>query len=213
MAIDLIPKSLYPLVPQALGVPPLLRSGAQILDTITLGYLGIGKALDSIIGQEPVKWAVLDPNGKFIADYDSVLAVSYQNGSRISDYPVEQGQFASYNKVEDPFDITVTLTCGGSEERRALFLANCEAARKTINAYTIITPETTYENINFTAMSFSRTSQDGATLLTVQLQGREIRNTAQATFSQPKSDAGYDLQDLGAVQPVTDPNFDASGVV
>ena len=213
MAIDLIPKSLYPVVPQALGVPQLLRDGARILDTITLGYLGIGDALNSLIGQDPVKWAVLDASGSLMADYDSVFAVGYQNDARVSDYPVEDGSFASYNKVENPFDGTVTLTCGGSQERRAAFLAKCEQARKSLEGYTVITPEFTYENVNFSGISYSRSTQDGATLLTVQLAGREIRDTAKAAYSAPKSDAGYDTQNLGAVQTVDDVNLDPAGIV
>lgn len=206
MAIDFIPKSLYPVVPQALGVPALLRSGAQLLDTRTLGFLGVSSAINQLIGAPLVEWGVFDSSGNFIADYDSVFAVGYVNDSRVSDYPVEQGQFASYNKVHNPFDVRVTLKCGGSEDRRALFLAKCEAARKSLAGYMVVTPETTYENVNFTGIRWERTGDGGATLLTVELVGREIRSTtAKASYS--------DQMNLGTVQTVDDPSFDASGIV
>lgn len=213
MPLDIIPKSLYPVVPQAAGVPPLLRNLATIADVVTLGYLGVSDALNNLIGAPQVKWTVFDSSGNSIADYDSVLAFGYQNELRISDYPVEQGQFASYNKTNNPFDIVVTFTCGGSEEKRTAFLAAMESAKESLQTYTVTTPEYSYQNVNFTGMRVHRTVADGATLLTVELTGREIRNTGTNTYSTPKSDAGYPTMQQGMVQTVDDSNFDASGVV
>lgn len=212
MPIDPIPKSLYPVVPQALGVPALLRSGAQILDTITLGKLGIGDALTSIIGAEPIKWGVFDADGKSIGDYDSLVASDYQNESRISDYPVEQGSFASYNKVDNPFDVAVTLNCGGDEARRAAFLTACESARKSREFYTVVTPEYTYKNVNFIGLNYRRSLRDGAYMLSVQLVGREVREK-NAANSSPKDPGASDMSQSGMVQTVDDPGFDTTGVV
>lgn len=213
MALDLIPKSLYPLVPQAPGVPPLLRNVARIIDSATLGYLGVSDALNGIIGAPAVRWTVFDDAGKSIADYDSVLAFGYQNEARISDYPVEQGQFASYNKTDAPYDVMVTFTCGGSEERRTAFLSALEAARESLQVYTVTTPEYSYRNVNFVGMRTQRSVREGATLLTVEMVGRELRNTTSATYSPPKSDAGYSTIEQGLIQTVDDPTFDVTGVV
>lgn len=212
MPLDIIPKPLYPVVPQALGVPALLRSGATVLDTITLGYLGATDALNSIIGAPAVRWTVFDSNGKSIADYDSVLAFGYQNEARISDYPVEQGQFASYNKTDNPYDVMVTFTCGGSEARRTAFLAALESARSSLQTYTVTTPEYSYRNVNFVGIRTQRTVTNGATLLTVEMVGREVRNTTSATYSEPKSLSGYPTTEQGMIRGVDDPTFDASGV-
>lgn len=213
MTIDIIPKSLYPLVPQAPGVPPLLRNVARIIDTVTLGYLGVSDALNGIIGAPAVKWAVFDDSGTPIADYDSVLAFGYQNEFRISDYPVEQGQFASYNKTNNPFDVVVTFTCGGSDERRTAFLTALENAKESLQTYTVTTPDYSYRNVNFVGIRTQRNSREGVTLLTVEMAGREIRNTGVSTFPTPKSDAGYPIVEQGMIQTVDDPNFDDSGVV
>lgn len=212
MTIDIIPKSLYPVVPQALGVPALLRSGAQLLDTITLGYLGVGDALSQLIGNEVVRWGVYDESGTTIGDYDSMLAAEYRNESAISDYPVENGAFASYNKVDSPFDVVVRLACGGSDLRRAAFQAACEVARGTLRTYTIVTPTRTYESINFIGISVQNSRSEGANLLTVELTGREVRETASAQQS-PKSASAYDTVDQGLIQTVDDPSIDISGIV
>lgn len=212
MPLPIIPKSLYPLVPNAPGVPALLRQGAQLLDTLTLGYLGLGDALTSLIGAEPVKWGVFNSNGDKIAPYDSISAVGYQNESRISDYPLEKGSFASYNRVDNPFDVVVTLVCGGTEEQRAAFTVAIEAARKSLQTYTVMTPEYTYRNINFIGIAWQRSLRDGAYMITAHLTGREVRERANAAYSLPKDVSGYDVKAQGQIQIINDPTLDASGV-
>lgn len=213
MPIFTIPKDIYPLVPNAPGVPTLLRSAATILDTITLGYLGLGDALTSLIGAEPIKWSVIDASGQKFAPYDTIFAVGYQNDARVSDYPVELGAFAAYNKVEAPFDISVTLMCGGSEEDRAAFVAAVERARASLDLYTITTPEYTYRNVNFVSLSMQRTARDGAYLIIAQMTAREVRQKASAAYSTPKNIGAFDVQAQGQVQIISDPSFDATGVV
>lgn len=212
MPILTVPKSLYPLVPNAPGVPALLRAGAQILDTITLGYLGIGDALNSLIGEDPVKWAVLDSTGKALP-YESVNAVGYQNESRVSDYPLENGAFAAYNKVDSPFDVIVTLTQGGAEEDRRTMIKAVENARKSLDLYTVMVPEGVYRNVNFTSLTIQRSTREGATLIIATLSGREIRQKASAAYSQPKIPAASTTQARGQVQIISDPTLDATGVV
>ncbi len=213
MPIPVIPRSLYPVVPDLPGVPALLRSGARILDTITMGRFGFGDKLDALIGAEPVKWGVFSPGQIEIASYDSVFAVGIQNESHISDYPLEQGAFASYNKVETPFDVTVTLTCGGTEERRATFLSDLEEARHGLSLYSVMTPERTYENVNFVSLNIQRSTREGANMIIAQLVGREVREKASAAYSQPKEPAAQETVFTGQVQIISDPTFDATGVV
>lgn len=212
MPITPIPKALYPLVPQAPGVPALLRSGAQILDAATLGYLGIGDALNSIIGQEPIQWGIFDDTGKPLADYDSFVATEYSNESDLSNYPVEKGAFATYNKVENPFQVQVTLTCGGEQTRRANFVAKIEAARKSLTLYTVVTPEYSHTNCNIVGLAIRRDLADGAYTVNAMLSLREVRQTAAIGFSTPQQPSGYDPRAQGQIQIISDPTFDASGV-
>lgn len=212
MTIDLIPKALYPLVPTAPGIPAMLRSGARLLDSITLGYLGIGDALNDIIGAEPTKWGVFNAKGEKIAGYDSFNATRYRNSSEISKYPIEQGGFAAYNKVETPFDVMVTLVCGGTEADRSSFLANLEAARKSLQLYTVLMPEFTFRLVNFTGIDYIRTSRDGANMIIANLTGEEVRQKAAAAFSETKAPEGADTSNLGQVQTVDDPNFDVTDI-
>ena len=212
MPIDPIPRALYPVVPKALGVPAVLRSAATIADTVTLGYLGISDKLSDIIGTEPVKWGVFDSNGGSIADYDTFMSNDYQNDSKISQYPVELGGFVSYNKVETPFDVSVILVCGGGEDRRAAFQVAIEAARKSLQLYSVFTPDRTYTQVNFTTIAVRRSLEDGAYMIKALLSGVEVRQRAQSKFSSPTSPSSAGQIDQGQVQSVDDASFDSSGV-
>lgn len=212
MTIDIVPVSLYPLVPQLPGVPAVLRSTVQRFDTATLGFLGLGNILNGVIGTDPVRWGIFDSAGAPIASYDSVYSVHYDNDSKISDYPVEQGGFSSYNKVETPFDAVVALNCGGNDARRSAFQVAIEAARKSLQLYSVLTPEFTYLSCNITGIGFSRECTDGAYIVKAILRVREVRQQATSSFSATQDASAADPQSQGQVQTVDDPSIDASGV-
>lgn len=201
MPMPIIPKALYPVVPFAPGIPPMLRNLAKIADTATFGLLGASDALSSVIGQPPIpQWGVFDKNGVTVAIADTVLSVEYRNGSRLSDYPLEQGAFASYNKVANPYDVKVRMVCGGDEAGRAVFIAAIEAASRSLDLYTIRTPEVTYQNANIESWDYKRETSNGAYQIIADLYLREVRQTASAAFSAPKSPSAASVVSLGQVQ-------------
>lgn len=211
MPITPVPKSLYPLVPQLPGVPPLLRAGAQIFDTITLGFFGASDALNSIIGTGQSNWGIVDEAGNPIAVYDSFTAMRYRNESQISNYPVELGGFVAYNKVANPYDIQVVLTCGGSEAKVSQFLIDLEIVRESLDLVSIISPEFTFESANVTAIDYSRTQSEGSHMIQATLTCVEVRQTARADFSTNKNPEADDPKSLGQIQGVDDPSIDVTG--
>ena len=200
MVMPIIPKALYPVVPFAPGVPPLLRNVARIVDTATFGLLGLSDALDLLIGSEKAQWGVFDKSGQPIALADSVMSFDYRTGSRISDYPLERGAFASYNKVSEPYAVKVRMTCGGSQDQRAVFIGALELASKALDLFTVITPEATYLSANIESFDYRRESTNGAYVIIADLYIREIRETATAAFSAPKSASAADPKAQGQVQ-------------
>lgn len=208
MPITPVPRQLYPLVPQAPGVPAVLRSAAALADTVTLGYLGLSDRLSDIIGAETVKWGIFDSNGAAIADYDSFISSDYQNPSSISKYPVELGGFNSYNKVESPYEVMAILSCAGGEERRATFQAKIEAARRSLQLYSVFTPTRTYADVNITTVAIRHELTEGANVTRAILSCEQVRQRAQANYSSP-----LNTLDNGQIQTVDDVNIDTSGVV
>lgn len=161
-----------------LGVPPLLNSLSQKATTVELLYTDALTLFSPLVQV----WGVFY-QGTLIAQADSVLTFDYKRDWNLPTYPQENGGFQTYNKVQMPFDARVTLVKGGSLVDRQTFLKNLEDAAETLNLYDINTPEKTYSNCNIDHISVRRSSQQGMTLLAVDLWLLEIRNTAVAAFS------------------------------
>jgi hypothetical protein len=200
MAMPIIPKALYPLVPNAPGVPAMLRNVAKVADAATLGFLGISDALDLLIGSEQVQWGVFTKAGNPVAIADSVLSFDYRNGSRMSDYPVEQGAFASYNKTSDPYEVRIRMVRAGSERERTDFIFALEAAAASLDTFEVRTPEIYYTGANIDSFDYRRETRNGAGVIIAELHLREIREPMNAVLYSPKAPGAAAPQSQGQVQ-------------
>ncbi len=148
---------------------------------------------------------------------DSIIAQDYTQDWNIPNYPIEAGGFEAYNKVTLPFINRVVMTKGGSDADRAAFLTACRTVAGDVNLYNIVTPDQTYLNCNITKIGLERrTSNNGVSLITVELVFQEIRLSAQSEFSttgeptaagkSPTATArpsGQDPSNTGTVQPIS----------
>jgi hypothetical protein len=160
------------------------------------------------------KWGIFDSNSQPVATWDSVIKVDYRHDMKISDFPVEQGNFASYNKVQTPYDIRISFAVGSGDglAKRSDLLVKLEQAVQSLDFYSVITPEAVYTKANLVHMEYSRESKRGVNLLVVEVWVQEIRPTAGDTFAKngiqnPKSAAAENPTHDGSVQP-TDAPFD-----
>lgn len=217
----------FPNVPQVDGVPAIARSArASVAGTVALGALsgGLWRVL-----QTRFRWGVYDSNGKALADPSlftgllgdaigalgvlgdttmSTHSVEYTKEMKVSDFPVEKGSFADYNKVEMPATPTVTLCLSGTESARADFLNAIDTATKSTDLYSVVTPEVTYAGYSIDRYSYSRRQARGATLLVVELSLREIRQVESTKTTvenkqvdAPKTPGAAPTVDAGKVQP------------
>ena len=163
------------------GIPALLNKIAAITNPIALltGDLGI-------IGNyfAAKQWGILLGSDRVI-NPDSIVALEYKQDYNVPNYPQEQGAFQSYNKVKLPQEQRVRMTKGGSLADRSAFLSAIKSAAASLNLYTILTPETSYENANITHYDLKRTATEGVGLITVDVWFTEIRNTAVAISFAP----------------------------
>ncbi len=150
------------------------------------------------------RWGIYDQNGRVVLPVDSVVAFEYRGESRLSGYPLEQGAFSTYNKVQMPYDIRMRVTCGGDGQMgRSPFLATLEYLKASLALNTVVTPDTAYTGANLTNYDYQRTSRNGVTLLTVDLMFQEVRETATAVYSSTTKPSGADTVGTGAVQTST----------
>lgn len=190
----------FPNIPALPGVPPLPRSIANLENDITL--LAADEA--GLLGMlEAPRWGIYDEGGALVAEADSVVNFEHGKEWRISDFPVEEGSFASYNKVETPFDQRVLFAKGGGDAERSDFLNSIDEAVSSLDLYSVVTPDATYVNANLVRYEYRRTSRNGVTLLLVEVVVREVRVAASAAFSDTASPSGADPISGGTVQPQT----------
>jgi hypothetical protein len=203
--VSLIP---FPDVPNLPGVPSLARmAGLAVIPPATFA------ALDSLnlpFLQELTRWGVFTPDGATqVLSPTSIVAFEYGNEARVSDYPLEQGAFATYNKVATPFGCRVRMTIGGTEAKRSAFISTLDTMLAATSVYSVLTPERVYLNVTLAGYDFRRESKNGVTLLTIDCTFREVRLTGLSQFS----DSGAPTMQADTVQAVSSAAPDARGQV
>lgn len=201
----------FPDVPNAQGVPPVPRSSAAPVSA-TPALAKPDQSLSMMLGL-PV-WGVFDQNGVEVLKPDSFLGIQYKQDARVSNYPQEKGSFASYNKVQTPYDCVVKMAIGGDARARSQFLAQCEAMNNGTDLYSVVTPEVTYATATLQNYSYRRDAAGGANMLTVDLSFVEVRITASSvtTINQPQNPASAPSASAGQVQAVPATTATASAV-
>ena len=161
----------YPNIPPLPGVPGLHRS--------TAGFAGaaltiVGELLPlNLFGP---RWGIVTPAGSVALTPDSFIEFEYRSERKIPTYPVEQGGFASYNKVALPFDINVIVTCSGNGAMtKPAFLAAIQTLLAQLTLVSVVTPDATFPNCNLVHVDYRREARQGATLIIAQLKFQEIR--------------------------------------
>lgn len=150
---------------------------------------------------DPFQWGIFDADGNAVVVGDSVEAFEEAKEYRVADYPLEEGAFESYNKVETPQEIRLTFKKSGTVAERAAFLTSLDTALKSLDIYSVATPEATYPSVNLVHRDMRRTAEKGAQLLTVDVGVRQVRTTAQTAFTNSKDPAGAATVNDGPVQP------------
>lgn len=216
----------FPNIPKLPGVPAIPRSpNFPALGKASLGALqgALWRAF-----QIQTRWGIYDSKGKALADPRrfqglagellntlggttmSTSSVDYSKETKASDFPVEKGSFATYNKVEQPSTPQVTLALSGSESDRKKFLDAIDKATKSTDLYNVVTPEVVYVGYTLTRYNYQRRNNRGATLLIVEISLQEVRQVSvqyaqsnKAGLNNTKAASATPQADNGKVQAKT----------
>lgn len=221
----LIPKPPFPNVPKLPGVPQLPRSPIfpAAPPRVVSAVIALGRLWQALFTQ-PV-WGIFKHEREQPATEDGIETVTvvgertpvvvpdsflefgYRNEFSVSDYPVQDGGFASYDKVANPYEAFVRMSKGGSQQDRKAFLDQIDAIVGTLDFYDIITPEKTYLKVNVLRHEISRRGNRGAFFFTeVDLYFREIRevvatySTTAANTPNAKEPSAEPVSNVGTVQ-------------
>jgi hypothetical protein len=210
---------------QVPGVPSLGSYLAGGLSFLTNDFASLG----AIFGQTILQWGVLlngapvilpqNPLSNILQPLGFVNAVvgspifpvtasfvdiDYKQDWPISDYPVEQGGFQSYDKVQLPFALRLRLAVSGNPTVIELFQSTIQTmASDTSGLYEIVTPSQIYPSCSVTHYDYHRSATNGVSLLVVDLWFIEVRVTATSIFGNTLSPAFAGGQSTGIVQPQT----------
>jgi hypothetical protein len=214
MAMTPIATPTFPDVPRASGVPSVFRSPViQTITTIRLLQADVRTIGGMFFGPE---WGIFTTGGQPFAIPNSFVSVDYRKEFRISDYPVESGGFQSFNKVATPFDVRVrfaisgpssstfgdigNLLTGSQGTTRSDFLTQVDLACKSLDLFSVVTPDATYPSVNIVHYDYRRERQNGVGIILVDVWCQEVRVTATTQFSDTKSPEGALNQSGGTVQ-------------
>lgn len=217
----------FPNVPDAPGVPQIPRS--SLFPPVAQAGLSTIQAIIYRAFQVSSQWGIYNKNGKALGDPAqftgriggaietiglgstlSTNAVDYAKDTRVSDFPIERGSFASYNKVETPANPIVTLCLSGGAGDRRAFIDEIDKASKSTDLYSVVTPEVTYINYAIERYNYQRRSSRGATLLLIEITLKEIREIStqytqsiKTPINNPKNASATPPADNGKVQAKT----------
>lgn len=183
-------------------VSGVIRANLSGVVSQITGSLG-SFTLANVTAAPPFQWGVFTKDGAPVLIGSNVVGLDYHRSSTISTFPVENGVYESYNKVEVPYVVRIVFTKGGTVAEKTKFLDACERARAGLETYSVATPEFTYLKMNVTTLSYDRTAAKGAGLMIVEVTLQHVRSFAAAAFTDTKTDAGAGDVNAGPVQAAT----------
>ena len=182
------------------GVPALLNGFNAFTGAII--------EIDSVLGQlfdlfsdSRSSWGIYDKKiENVVLEFDGFVEFGVDNASQIAGYRIEEGQFASYNKVDSPYEIVLTGVKTGTINEIDAFLRSLDAISNDINLYAIVTKGQIYSNANMLRYSYHRSPEAGFNLLYITMVFVQIQSTDEVQFNVPtKTQAGQKSVDNGTV--------------
>lgn len=200
-----VPATFFLGASQAVGID-LLNTGAPTYAIVTAASTATaGGFMAAVVGQ------IGGINGGTpVLTPDSVLSLEWRGEERISDFPVQNGQFVSFNKVAVPYDLRMVVTCQGlnlvqealasvtqildqalgqlglafgQPMSRDAFLRQLDAMLASTDLYNVVTPDKVYQNVNLVSYNHAKKSDEGGTLIIAELLFREVRETVLTSYS------------------------------
>ncbi len=188
MANPILPIPAYPNVPNSPGVPNVLRGNNN--DTPDTGPVLTSDDKNVTDTSIDPQWGLFNQDGTPAVTATSVFAFEYKKPYTIPTYPQEQGAFQSYNKVQLPGEPRLIFTQAGSIADRTAFLKQVQAAVDSLNLFIVYTPEMQFPSVNAIEYNImNRTSENGATVIKVEMMLEEVRVSASQSFTSSSTNA------------------------
>ncbi len=135
-------------------------------------------------------WDVLDEGGSSVLSFTSFLDSTFKGEAKAVEQPVEEGSFATYNKVISSRPMTFTLALEGDDGTLTGELETLEELRVTASKCQVVTPYGISPMGTLTNYDYTHKRESGLGMIVVALTLTEIREVGAQTTSAPSGRAG-----------------------
>lgn len=154
-------------------------------------------------------WLLTTGDGKNIVELQTILSADFTNESNVVASIIENGSFVSYNKVDLPVQIVLTVVLDGLRYQQQESIETLRKFKSSTDLLQVITPFETYENMNLTGLRYSRTVERGAMQTVIDLVLQEVRQVnVQVDTTQPMASASL-VKNASVVKPANVGKVDA----
>jgi hypothetical protein len=157
------------------GIPNLL-SGQNFAQNAGLLLLGAGESsIFSLLSLQPT-WGIYVSGTQDVAiAVDSVVEMGVSRENPASNYRIESGSFASYNKVQNSRVVPILVSRGGTQAERSELLDWLEQNVNLPTTFDLLMPESALQNFTLVSYKIERRAEKGVTILYAQCHFMEIR--------------------------------------
>ena len=112
--------------------------------------------------------------GEYALEPDSFVNFEYKVDHKIPNYPIQNGSFASYNKIALPYEIKIRVTKKGISNISS-FINQILILLNSVQILAVVTPDRIYNSVNLIHFDYKKEAVNGATLLIADLTFEEVR--------------------------------------
>ncbi len=152
----------------------------------------------------PRDWTLWNERGNIALTFTSFIDIDVRDNGQALSYPIEQGSFANYNKVDSPLEIRATLGFQGTETEFEYAINLLKEYKQKESILDVVTPSIVYENMTLESFSYARKHDSGARMLVIEMslvEVRQVRTQVVTVISRPRNPTSTKKEETGQKQP------------
>lgn len=127
------------------------------------------------------KWDIVDNESKeTICSYDTFFGFEFSSSSTLPSYPIQNGSFRNYNKVNNPNNLRVSIAVSGNKSVLKTAIELLSKYNEGTQLVDVVTPFKTFISYNLTNMNYELKSGEAVSRLTIEFDIYEIRQSTVA---------------------------------
>lgn len=135
-------------------------------------------------------WSLVDhETQELISSFDSFYDFDFNKENAVANYPLENGEFASYNKQKQPFNVSITLIKSGLTipYAKKRFISDLRKYSDNPLLVDVITPHGSYLNCTLSGLSFKNNPDENNDLIMAKVNIKEVQFFLTEAFGNVKT--------------------------